>query len=62
MWAAIVIVIVYAFFVFALFVDDPHYRRNKSKSGCTGSESPEGLRNISNEEDNRIDKDTGSGL
>lgn len=62
MWAAIVIVIVYAFFVFALFVDSPYYRRNKSKSGCTGSESPKGLRNISDKEDNRIDKDTGSGL
>lgn len=61
MWVFIGL-IVYIVILWQAFVDDPYYRRNKSKSGCAGSESPEGLRNISNEEDNRIDKDTGSGL
>ena len=59
MWAAIVIIIVYAFFVFALFVDDPDFQWYKSKSGRIRAKLAKRLRNIFNKSDDKLDQGTG---
>lgn len=55
MWAAIIIVIVYAFFVFALFYDDPDFQWYKSKPRRIGARIAQGLRNLFNKSDDKLD-------
>jgi len=55
MWAAIVIIVVYAFFVLALFYDDPDFQWHKSKFGRIGTRIAQGLRNLFNKSDNKLD-------
>jgi len=54
MWAAIVIAIVYSIFVFALFRDEPDYRRHKPESGRTRGKFAERLRDLFDEEDDSL--------
>lgn len=55
MWVGIIILIIYAFFVFAIFVDDPDFKWDTSKFRRLGAKLAKRLRNIFNKEDDRVD-------
>lgn len=55
MWVGIAIIIIYAFFVFALFVDDPDFKWDTREFRRIGAKFTKGLRNLFNKEDDKLD-------